>query len=155
MAWPLVVAAVVQGIGSLLGGEADKQKARAKRKQMQAEAALRELQAKEELRKTYKQIDISKKRASVALGDQVSMFAKAGVNVSDSALLVIGSNQFELEQERVEIQRQGEMNARFIREGAALLRQEAKASKAGEGMQTAGTVLGAVGKIAGSLPGGD
>jgi hypothetical protein len=145
-----IVAAVVQGG---LSAEASRLEGNARSRALNAEAANRELQAQEELRRTEKQMDISQKQADVTFGDQVSLFAKSGVNLSDSAMLVLAGNKFEMEQERVEIERQGIENANAIRRGAAIIRQEARDTKKAIGMAQTGSILGTIGSIASSSGG--
>jgi hypothetical protein len=142
---PLIIPFAANLAGTIFQYEGNKAKAKAQKKALQAQAFLQEAQATEQLRQTEKQVDISKKKAKVIFGDQVSAFAKAGVQLSDSALLVLANTKSELEQEGVEIQRQGSENARLIRLGAAQLRQEAKDIGRSLPNIQAGTILSGIG----------
>lgn len=148
-----IIGIAAEVIGTISGAEAQQQAGRAQAKALNAQAAVRELQADEELRKTKKQVEASKKKSQIVFGEQVSSYAKAGVNLSDSPLLVLASNKFEMEQEAVEIERQGVQNASFIRAGAQVLRQEAKATKNAADMAVGGTILSGIGSIAGRVGG--
>jgi len=131
-------------------GAAERRNA-AQRKALKGTAALRDKQAKEVVRQTRRESNIFKRKGEVVMGDQVSKFAKAGVDLSGSALLVLSNTRRELETERRELERKGLAEADLLRQGASSLRTQAKRVKRAGTMEAFGTVLGTGGQIAASF----
>jgi hypothetical protein len=133
-------------VANVLGSSAA---ASAKRRAAEEEALRREAQAVEEERRSKRELSLFKRKSQAVLGDAVSSYAKAGVNLSDSALLNIATSSANLESDAVEMERQSKENARLIRMGAAGMRQEARDIAAAQPFEIAGTVLSGIGKLLG------
>ena len=115
------------------------QKATAQAGSDRAQAEILELESKEVLRATRREADIFGREGEVAFGNQVSSFAKAGVDLSGSPLLVLAQTKADLINEQEDIKRRGAVEAKLIRAGASNLRSQAtRTQKAGrQGFQVA------------------
>jgi len=132
---------------------ANDRKAAANKRALSAQAALQEQQAQESIRQTKRSIDIFKRKGEVVLGDTASSFAKAGVDLSGSALLLLANSKRELGVEREEIERRGVAEANLLRAGAqGIRRQKEDISQANE-LSNIATVIGGIGSIAGAVGG--
>lgn len=142
---PLIVAGA-SVIANVLGSNAS---AKAKRRAAKEEAARREAQAIEEERRSKREVSLFKRKAQAAIGDAVSTYAKAGVQLSDSALLNVATSQANLDSDAVEMERQGKEQARLIRMGAASMRQEARDIASAQPLNVASTILSGASTILG------
>ena len=116
--------------------------AQASRDAARAQAILNEAKADERLRQVKRESNIFKRQADVALGDITSSYAKAGVELSGSPLLVLANSARELESERAELVRKGNAEVRLLRLGAANARAAADKVSGNLVIEQIGAVLG-------------
>lgn len=144
---PVPVGAILMGasvVANVMGASAS---SRARRLAAKEEAARREAQALEEERRSARELMLFKRKGQSALGSQVSAYTKAGVSLSDSALLNVASSAANLNSDAVEMERASKQQVALIRMGAAGLRQEARDIARSQPLELAGTVLGGIGGI--------
>ena len=118
---------------------------RARRRAARRRAALQFQQAEEKRRRTRLDVDAFKKKARVSMGENISAFARAGVDISQSALLVITQNAVEFQTQAAEIQRSGQERARLLEAGAQISLSEARAESRAAPIQGLATLLTGVG----------
>lgn len=99
---------------------------------------------------TNREVNIYKRQNAVMFGDQVSAFAKGGVDLSGSALNVLADTKLKGIQEEGAIQEEG-----TLREGLARARQKESQDKADtlgsfgySALQSSGALLNTAGNIA-------
>lgn len=119
----------------------------ARQKALKGEALLREKEAQEILRRTRIQGDMFKRKSKVVLGDKASKFAKAGVQLSGSALLVLAGSRQQLDREAAELERKGLREAQLMREGAARLRRQVKTVGEIGALEGAALAVGGIGDV--------
>ena len=139
---PLLAAGtVIQAVGQVEAGKAERAAA-------EANASLSDAEAVEHLRQSKREADIFEKNQAVVFGDQVSSFAKAGVDLSGSALLVLANTKLDIKQEAGEIRRRGERESALIRAGADVERSNAKRFERAGQAGAIGSLLTGAGGIA-------
>lgn len=136
-------------LGMGLGMMGSMQAGAAERNAVYDEASRRRAQAQEELRKTRLNLSAFKKKAEIALGENISSYAKAGVDISESPLLQLAQTKSELGSQAADIERTGLENARLLMSGASNLESQAKQMRRAEQFQMAGTALGGAGSLMG------
>jgi hypothetical protein len=117
------------------------EKGKADRSAMRMQEHEYQLSAEERERKLKKDVDVFKRQAEVAFGDSVSGFAKAGVDISGSPLLVLGNNKTEYWNQVNEIERTGSMEAAGLRRAASDLANQRRTSRANDTLMIAGSFL--------------
>jgi hypothetical protein len=133
------------GLQVLGGFGASKARKRAARRR----AALQRAQAEERRRRVGLEVNAFKKKARVAMGENISAYAKAGVDISQSPLLVLGQNAVEAAQQASEIKRAGMEEARLMEAGANISLREARAEGQAAIVEGFGTLLGGIGRAFG------
>ena len=114
---------------------------RARKRAAKRRAALQRAQAEESRRRTRLDVDAFRKKARVSMGENISAFARAGIDISQSALLVITQNAVEFQTQAAEIQRSGQERARLLEAGAQISLNEARAESRAAPIQGLATLL--------------
>lgn len=149
------VAGAIAGVGLVGQFVAGQQEADALRAEARQRQILDNLQADEILERAKINVESVRRESDVLTGDQVSAFAKAGVDVSSgSPLLVLAQAQAEAQREIVNIEREARFDAAQIRRGGAAGVRAANRAAAAIGLGgTARLLTGAV-SLARSTPSG-
>lgn len=148
MAFPLILAGVGAAIsiyGQIKGAEADADAAR-------REAASRELEAQEILKRTKINQDIVQEEGDILMGQQETFFAGSGVQAYGSPLLVLERTAHGIAREKNNMQMESEFRANQLRSGAALSRDLADQRQQAGYLNAAGTLLTSAYQIGSSLP---
>ncbi len=133
--------------GGLFGAVGAKQSADASASGMQSQADALKEQSRQVLRDSRRQADIFERESEVALGDQVSSFAKAGVDMSGSPLMVLAASERDVKNNVSDILVQGERRrASLLAAGRAAGKQAKSARRAGD-FAAVGSILGGVGEF--------
>jgi hypothetical protein len=135
------------GAGTILNLEAQGKAKRERFRQANMEKFRLEQEAQEIERQTKREVDLFKKRGEIALGDQASSFAAAGVDISSSPLLVMANTKTDINREANEIKRQGEEQARLARIGARQVVANANAINRGKSLRETATFVKGISDI--------
>lgn len=136
------------GAGGLADAVAIGDEADAAARGLKSEAKLRREQAKEQARQAGITVDINKKRGDVIFGEQVSAFAKSGVELSGSPLLVLANTKDTIDRENAEIQRRARIEGELLINSAFDLEAQARKAKDAGRIGQIGSVLSAGAQIA-------
>lgn len=119
--------------------------ARAEKRARRANAAAYEKQREMARFASERELDIFKTESAAFLGDQISAFAKAGVDMSGSALMQIVSTQGQIEREKSAIAMGASRQAEMFTMQANNERRQARNATSFEtlGMQTGTSLLNA------------
>lgn len=115
----------LQAIGTGLSMDAAGKQADAERAALRGKALLQRKQADERLRQLKTEVDIFKQNKEIAMGDSVSSYAKAGVAMTGSPMMVLGQTERNLQSSLADMERKGLKEVELIREGAQQLTQAA------------------------------
>jgi hypothetical protein len=135
-------------VGGLLGGFSGRSAKRARKKQERLQREMGAIQAAERKRQLAKEIDVFKRKSEMAYGDTVSSFAKAGVSLSDSPLLVLNDQRNEFNKTMSDIKETGAQEIRLMQMGQNAIAAQSRASDAMSGSQLLGSLLSTAGTLA-------
>lgn len=125
---------------------------RAEARASEANARFFDEQAKFNTFALRQQVKKFKRESDIFFGDQVSAFAKAGVDVSGSPLMQLALTKKLASDELRSIRKEGEFNIRLARLRAGGAQVQARDTRRSIPFQTAGTLLTGFGRAA-STPG--
>jgi hypothetical protein len=148
MAFPLVIAAVGAAIsiyGQIKGAEADAEA-------MRREAASRELEAQEILKRTKINQEIVQEEGDILMGNQQTFFSMGGTMVG-SPLMVLARTAHGIAREKRNMQMESEFRASQLRSGAAVSRDLADQRQSAGYLQATGTALTSAYGISSAAPG--
>ncbi len=125
-------AAGVAAVGTIVDAGSRAAEGRARSSAKTREAAAMRIEAQNVLNESRRQAGIFRQESDVAFGDQVSSFAKAGVDFSGSPLMVLAGSKRDIEDNISDIITRGDREAASLRSGASNARREASSfSRAG------------------------
>ncbi len=140
--------AAVAVVSTVMNIAAAQQRGASQRRALKGQALVRAKQSDEVLRQTQRKLSVFDRKSDVFFGDQVSRFAKAGVDLSGSALLNLADTRREIEVQRNDIETTGIQESNLLLSGASAARGQARAAGRATDLAVAGSVLGGVAQIA-------
>jgi hypothetical protein len=139
-----VETAIIVG-GAAVSAYGASQESKAQERAARANAASYAEQRRMQQVATRKELDNFERESDQFLGETISLFSRAGVDFSGSALMKFVENQVNVESDKAAIKLTGQNNSRLfeLRERQAL--QEARDIRSARGVQTLGSILNVTG----------
>lgn len=126
-------------LGQVISGEREAQAAREEGRRRQQAA---EMQARETIERAKFNVETVRREGEALTGEQVSSFARAGVDISSgSPLLVLAEAKANAEREIFNIQREAEFEAQVLRAGGMLQLAQGREVAAATRIRTGATLL--------------
>lgn len=138
------VAAGLAIAGTAMNYMANEEKNRARRARTRAEQAAIDAEEAERGRKLIKDVDVFKKESDINFGENVSAFARAGVDIS-SAINVLGSDKAEAQKQIAEIRRGAAADISTLRRQRVALAEQERVARRSHQLGQIGTILGGAG----------
>lgn len=139
MAFPFLLAAAAVGTGLSIYGQI--KGAEADADAMMREATARELEATEILKRSKINQEILQEEGEELISQQEGFFARSGVTMVGSPLLVLERTAHRVAREKANMQMEAEFRAAQLRSGAAISRDMAGQTRQAGFIKAAGTAL--------------
>ena len=121
---------------------------------IKGEQAAQSIRIAERRRQFAKEVDVFKRKSEMAYGDTVSSFAKAGVDLSESPLMVLNDQRNEFTKTMSDIKDTGNNEIRLMQLGQDALANKLSAARSARGSAMLGGMLDLFGTAVGSGAGG-
>jgi len=122
----------------------------ARQREMSDQIAQIEAQVKQRKRQLRQEVNVFERKSEMAFGDTVSTFAKSGVDLSNSPLMVLADQKTQFQKELFDIKETGQEEIKLLKMGAQSIANARSAERSAQKMQWIGGMFG----MAGSMMGG-
>lgn len=142
---------LVKGAGTALQVAGQVQESRSNRRSAKRNSDALGAEARSVLKQSKAQADLFRRNAEVIIGDQVSSFAKGGVDISGSPLLVIANTKQNISEEAAAIEINGRIEYERLVTQARRLRESGRRAGRTDPLRTIGTLASGAGDFIGKM----
>lgn len=137
----------VGAAGGMLGTLAGQEGYIGQIKGLKAQQMMNNVSIAERRRQLRKEISAFSRKADIAYGDSVSSFAKAGVDISESPLMVLNDQKNEFNKTVSDIKANGEAEIKLMQMGGDAIADQISSTRRAQGYAWLGGALGATGSF--------